>query len=561
MENNINIKNPKYDLQRVSYVKKIIMLFALFFKLGVVNFGGGYALLPLLTRELCDKRGWATEEELANYYAVGQCTPGAIAVNVSTFIGYKIAGMLGGIVATLGFVFPAFIIIFIIASLLTNFSENPFVKNAIAGVNVVVVVLILSAIIKLSKKSIVDKWGVLIATFVALMSIIFNIIPLYVYVILAAFYGILVSFLKEKNEKKKVENIKPIDDGKTINPEEKEYYENNKIEEDIVKDYQEETKTTNLVKDDTVIFSSKEEKKKNILSFISGFVVGALVGVLGYISFIFVKNKKYREGMFATSFLWLIMFACTFVLITTSSPVFFDIYFNFFRIGFCAFGGGLATFPFLQELGVSTGWFTQTELSTMLAVSESTPGAMGINMSTYVGYNVCIDLETFDNMNIVLKYILSFFGSMISTLGLVTPSIIVIIIISLFLEKFNNNKYVKWIFYGLRAASIGLIIKAGYSVLEEAIFTNALEGTSKTICNGVFNNLRIIQVFNQVKDIEGLNFFNALASYFEILIDYKCLAFGAVMTILVFKFKKHPVLYIAIGALAGIIFQMGNVSL
>lgn len=560
MDNNYTetkMKDPKYDLSKSSYSKKILTLFILFFKLGIVNFGGGYALLPLLTRELCDKRGWATEEELANYYAVGQCTPGAIAVNVSTFIGYKIGGMLGGIVATLGFVSPAFLIIFIIATLLTNFSENPFVKNAIAGVNVVVVVLILSAIIKLSKKSITDKYGVILATVVALMAIILNVIPLYAYVIFAAIYGIIISYIKEKKESKNVSNITPKD----INLDEKEYYDNNNIEEDIVKDYQQVDNTnTVLVKDDTIKVTSKEEKKKNILSFIVGFIVGILLGIIGYISFLFVKNKKYREGLIATSVLWLIMLACTLVLIFTHSSVYFEVYFNFFRIGFCAFGGGLATFPFLQELGVTTGWFTANELSTMLAVSESTPGAMGINMSTYVGYNVCVDLDAFGNVNIVMKYILSFVGSMISTLGLVTPSIIVIIIVSLFLEKFNNNKYVKWIFYGLRAASIGLIIKAGYSVFEEAIFIN-YNNEPNTICNGIFNNLKIIQVFNQVSNMEGLSFFGAIGKYFEKLIDFKCLAFMAIMIILVFKFKKHPVLYIAIGALCGIIFQIGNVSL
>lgn len=560
MDNNYTetkMKDPKYDLSKSSYSKKILTLFILFFKLGIVNFGGGYALLPLLTRELCDKRGWATEEELANYYAVGQCTPGAIAVNVSTFIGYKIGGMLGGIVATLGFVSPAFLIIFIIATLLTNFSENPFVKNAIAGVNVVVVVLILSAIIKLSKKSITDKYGVILATVVALMAIILNVIPLYAYVIFAAIYGIIISYIKEKKESKNVSNITPKD----INLDEKEYYDNNNIEEDIVKDYQQVDNTnTVLVKDDTIKVTSKEEKKKNILSFIVGFIVGILLGIIGYISFLFVKNKKYREGLIATSVLWLIMLACTLVLIFTHSSVYFEVYFNFFRIGFCAFGGGLATFPFLQELGVLTGWFTANELSTMLAVSESTPGAMGINMSTYVGYNVCVDLDAFGNVNIVMKYILSFVGSMISTLGLVTPSIIVIIIVSLFLEKFNNNKYVKWIFYGLRAASIGLIIKAGYSVFEEAIFIN-YNNEPNTICNGIFNNLKIIQVFNQVSNMEGLSFFGAIGKYFEKLIDFKCLAFMAIMIILVFKFKKHPVLYIAIGALCGIIFQIGNVSL
>ena len=106
---------------------ELLQLFFIFFKLGIVNFGGGYALFPLLEREFVTKRKWVTNQELADYYAVGQCTPGAFAVNISTFLGIRRKGIIGGIVATLGFVFPAFIIIFVIASLLTNFSSNEYV--------------------------------------------------------------------------------------------------------------------------------------------------------------------------------------------------------------------------------------------------------------------------------------------------------------------------------------------------------------------------------------------------------------------------------------------------
>ena len=106
-------------------MKKLLQLYWIFFKLGIVNFGGGYALLPLLQKELVEKYKWATDEEVIDYYAIGQCTPGAIAVNVSTFIGYKVKGVLGGIFATLGFISPAFIIIFIIATILSNFSDIP----------------------------------------------------------------------------------------------------------------------------------------------------------------------------------------------------------------------------------------------------------------------------------------------------------------------------------------------------------------------------------------------------------------------------------------------------
>lgn len=184
-------------------MKKLLELYLLFFKLGLVNFGGGYAMLPLLQKELVDKRGWTTEEELADYYAIGQCTPGAIAVNVSTFIGYKIKGILGGIVSTLGFVSPAFFIILIIATILNQFAEYEVVQHAFAGIRVAVFVLVLSAIIKLAKKSIVDLISGIIAVVVAFLSI-FTDIPLFVYVILAGLLGVFICWSKEIKDKKKI---------------------------------------------------------------------------------------------------------------------------------------------------------------------------------------------------------------------------------------------------------------------------------------------------------------------------------------------------------------------
>lgn len=185
-------------------MKKLLSLYWIFFKLGAVNFGGGYALLPLLQKELVEKRGWTTDEEMTDYYAIGQCTPGAIAVNVSTFIGYKIKGILGGIVSTLGFVSPAFLVIFIIATILNNFADLEVVKSAFAAIRVCVFVLILSAIIKLSKKSIVDKVTFGIALAVLLLSI-FTDIPLFVYVIVAGVIGLVVNMFKHNKELKEEE--------------------------------------------------------------------------------------------------------------------------------------------------------------------------------------------------------------------------------------------------------------------------------------------------------------------------------------------------------------------
>ena len=152
-------------------------LFTSFFRIGLFTFGGGYAMLPMLQREIVEKRGWATEEELTDYFAIGQCTPGVIAVNTATFVGQKHAGVSGGIVATLGVVFPSFVIITVIAALLSNFSDLPAVKNAFAGIRVCVCVLILNAVVKLWKKTVVDLPTFVIFVLVFGLSLFFDISP------------------------------------------------------------------------------------------------------------------------------------------------------------------------------------------------------------------------------------------------------------------------------------------------------------------------------------------------------------------------------------------------
>ncbi len=137
-------------------VKPYVSLFVTFAKIGVCTFGGGYAMLPILQRELVDNKGWATEEELADYYAVGQCTPGVIAVNTATFVGYNRMGWLGGVVATLGVVFPCLVIIMAIAAFLSNFMHLDVVVHAFNGVRAGVVALILSSVLKLLNTSLVD---------------------------------------------------------------------------------------------------------------------------------------------------------------------------------------------------------------------------------------------------------------------------------------------------------------------------------------------------------------------------------------------------------------------
>ncbi len=159
-------------------------LFKSFFRIGILSFGGGYAMLPLLRREIVEARGWATDEELADYYAVGQCTPGIIMVNTATFIGYKVKGIPGGVFATLSAILPSYIIILIIALFLQNFAEYPLVQNAFAGIRVCVAVLIFNTVVKLFKSGVKDKAGLVIFGAVFLLSLCLDLSP--VLLVLAA---------------------------------------------------------------------------------------------------------------------------------------------------------------------------------------------------------------------------------------------------------------------------------------------------------------------------------------------------------------------------------------
>lgn len=185
--------------------------------------------------------------------------------------------------------------------------------------------------------------------------------------------------------------------------------------------------------------------------------------------------------------------------------VIFRLIYEFFKTGLFAVGGGLATLPFLYEMGENTGWFTNEDVLNLLAVSESTPGAIGINMSTYVGY-ICAGIP----------------GAIIATLSLAAPCIIVIIIISKVLDKFRGSPVVEGVFKGLRPASIGLITAAFLSVAQEALlYLENYAGIST-----------ILAVFN-----------------------WKGILLAVVLFFLMKKWKAHPIVFIAIAAVVGIVFS------
>ena len=194
--------------------------------------------------------------------------------------------------------------------------------------------------------------------------------------------------------------------------------------------------------------------------------------------------------------------------------IFLELFARFFFVGLFAIGGGLATVPFLQSMGEVTGWFTQSDIADMIAISESTPGPIGVNMATYVGY------QTGDAFGVAG----GIFGGVVATLGLITPSIIVIVIVSKMLKRFKDSKYVEYAFYGLRAASIGLVAAACLSVARIAF------------CNG--------EIMAETGNIISA-------------VNYKSIILSAVIFFCITRFKKlHPIALIVFSAVVGILLKM-----
>ena len=364
-------------------MKELLDMFLTFARIGGFTFGGGYAMLPMLQKEVVNGRHWATDEELMDYYAIGQCTPGIIAVNTATFVGYKNRGIPGAIAATLGVIAPSLVIIMIIAAFISNFIELSFVSSAFAGIRACVCVLIGSAVVKLAKKSLVDKGAIAIAA------------------------------------------------------------------------------------------------------------VTVYIGFSGASCCRGGCDRDCTEGRKGGEEMMLILELC----------------FRFFCCGLFAVGGGLATLPFLYNISKETGWYTFSDISNMIAVSESTPGPMGVNMATYVGFHI--------------KGIL---GGLASPLSLVLPSVIIIIIISKILDRFKASAIVQNALYGLRAASTALIAAAGIGVAKIAFLHVGEDGS-----------LVLSKLFS--------------------IINWKAIVLALAIWYGLVKWKKHPIFYIVAAAVIGIVFQ------
>lgn len=171
-------------------MKDLIELFKVFFKMGSFTFGGGYAMLPIIQEEIVKKRKWATDQEVLDYYAIGQSTPGIIAVNTATFIGYNRKGILGGIAATMGIVTPSILIISTIAAFFKNFQDYEIVQHAFGGIRVVVAALILKTVVEMYKSSVKDLLGMAIFLVSFLVIAFLDVTPIII-IITSAMIGII----------------------------------------------------------------------------------------------------------------------------------------------------------------------------------------------------------------------------------------------------------------------------------------------------------------------------------------------------------------------------------
>ncbi|UTY23817.1 chromate transporter [Treponema denticola] len=184
-------------MDKANRFKTYVSLFASFFKIGLVTFGGGLAMLPILKRDLVDSKGWLTEDEILDYFAIGQSTPGIIAVNVATFVGYKRAGVIGSIFSTSGIVFPSLIIITLIAAFVSNFNELVWVQKALKGINVAVSVLLVKAVFSFGKKTVFDLCTFFIAALSFILMFAFNVQGVWI-VIGSALLGWIFQTIKSR---------------------------------------------------------------------------------------------------------------------------------------------------------------------------------------------------------------------------------------------------------------------------------------------------------------------------------------------------------------------------
>ena len=341
-------------------------LFLTFAKVGLFTFGGGYAMISLIENSCVEKKGWITHDEMMNVTVIAESTPGPIAINCATFVGYKQKGMIGAIAATIGMVLPSFCIIFLISMFLDNFLEIAWIAHAFMGIKIAVGILILDAAIKMIRKMQKKPIPLTIMACAFLAMLLIDIFALHVSSITLMLIAAVISL---------------------------------------------------------AIFLTRRNTVK--------------AGQPHHIP----DKKEYRKG------------GC-------GKVIYFDLLIGFLKVGLFAFGGAYGAIPLIRDVVLSYGWIEDEMLTYMIAVSESTPGPIMVNLATYVGSSQA-----------------GFWGSLIATTAVVLPSFIIILLIMVLLKKMLKDPYVQAILRGLKPCIIGIILATGVFMILQHCFGSIRELT------------------------------------------------------------------------------------
>lgn len=195
------MENELKENKKNNYFLELLKLYLVFAKIGSFTIGGGLAMMPMIQKELIEKRKWMTDDELLDYYAVGQSTPGIVAVNVSTFVGYKQLGIPGGFIATLGMVTPSIVIIMIIATFINSIQDYPYVQKALRGINVAVAALLTKVVVTFVKKSVKSVIAA-VGMMLAFGLVFFLKLPSFLVILFAIALGITIAFINSKKHSK-----------------------------------------------------------------------------------------------------------------------------------------------------------------------------------------------------------------------------------------------------------------------------------------------------------------------------------------------------------------------
>lgn len=436
-------------------LKILLELFSVLFKIGLCTFGGGIAMLPILERELAEKRKWTTSDELLDWFAIGQSTPGIIAVNVATFIGNKRAGVIGGIVGTLGMVFPSLIVITVIAKFISNFSSILWVQSALKGINIAVAALLTRAVWNFARKAVKNLFALVLFLLSFSAIYFFNVSTVWI-IVFSIFIGVLLGSLKGEYSFKPTLVIALI------------------LSCTFLLLYFVPKKNLNTQNISTQKIESSSESEHLELSLLTE------------------KTSELEHSS----------------LSETQIPL-IRLFFIFVYVGLVTIGGGLVAITVMQQLIVEKYALIGIDMFyNMVAVSESTPGPMGINMATYIG------CELYGP-----------FGACVTTLGQVIPSIVCILLIANFFAKFSERAGVKAAFSTLRPSVTGVIAVAAVKVFVLTLL-NLPDSLSDFLT---------LDAWTSLLNISGFLFYLA-----------GCL--------ILFKTKLHPILLVILGGIFGVIF-------